>query len=144
MIKQSFDLGASGFLSKTAKAQETIHAIRTVARGEKYVDGLPSNVIVSLLTTDKKSPDSNGQSSDFSLTDRQMEIIQLTAKGYSAAEIGLMLKISEQTVVKHKKIILAKGRKELKVPNMISLIVKLMHMGLLKMENMDEWQEPEI
>jgi DNA-binding NarL/FixJ family response regulator len=86
--KQASDLGAVGYLSKKAPAEELMLAIKTVLNGGKYIGS-------RLQTT---LP--NGH--DAGLTDRQVEVLRLISQGLSAKEIATRLNISVRTAEFHR------------------------------------------
>ena len=93
-------LGAQGYLSKTATAEEILAAVKAVAKGEDiWTRSTLRQITGSLISA-------NG--SDVSLTRREGEVIQQLALGLSNKEIGLALGISYETVKEHVQHILRK------------------------------------
>lgn len=93
-IHQAIEIGADGYMLKESSGKEIVNAIRTVYRGEKYID----KSLVSILFSAIKKKDNNVQSILDSLTKREMEILIKISKGLSNKEIGQELYISEKTV----------------------------------------------
>lgn len=89
-LNLAFNAGAIGALLKTSKKEEIISAISAVATGKRVI----SPELEELL--DKDSPAS-------SLSPRQIEIIQLVAKGYSNKDIATHLSIGSESVKQHLK-----------------------------------------
>ena len=89
-LNLAFNAGAIGALLKTSKKEEIISAISAVATGKRVI----SPELEELL--DKDSPTS-------SLSPRQIEIIQLVAKGYSNKDIATHLSIGSESVKQHLK-----------------------------------------
>ncbi|MFG2668698.1 response regulator [Streptomyces sp. NPDC048387] len=100
-VVEALRAGASGFLLKDAPAHELVQAIRVVAAGEamlapsitrrlldKYAGHLPSG--------EESVPDALG-----TLTEREVEVLKLVARGLSNAEIAADLFVSETTVKTH-------------------------------------------
>jgi len=80
--------GARGYLLKGAALDEIERAIRTVARGETYIDPRVASRLVALSRAPRLSP-------------REREVLVLLADGKSNKEIAAALKITERTVKFH-------------------------------------------
>jgi DNA-binding NarL/FixJ family response regulator len=83
-------LGAKGYLSKNASAEELLTAVRTTAAGGRYIE----NEIAQEVALRSASPDYGLQN----LTDRDLEIIRLLADGMSLTEIADALGVGYKTV----------------------------------------------
>lgn len=94
--------GASGYVLKKAPDEELLTAIRTVYTGGTYID--PS-MAPSLV---REFLNNNDSDSLQLLSQRELEILPLAAKGYGNKEIAEMLFISVKTVEAHKANIMAK------------------------------------
>jgi DNA-binding NarL/FixJ family response regulator len=90
--------GASGFLLKDAPAEDIVHAVRTVARGDSTLAPAVTRRLVEHYAA-RPRPDSS--SALATLTARELEVLQLLAVGSSNAEIGDRLVLSEATVKTH-------------------------------------------
>ena len=80
--------GARGYLLKGAALAEIEHAIRTVARGEQYLDSRIASRVAALSTAPRLSP-------------REREVLRLVAAGRSNKEIASDLGVTERTVKFH-------------------------------------------
>jgi two-component system invasion response regulator UvrY len=87
---RAIELGARGYLSKNASAEELLTAIRRIAEGGRYIE----NAIAQELALQKVSPGGGVQD----LTERDLEIMRLLAEGMSLAEISNALGIGYKTV----------------------------------------------
>jgi DNA-binding NarL/FixJ family response regulator len=92
--------GASGFLLKDAPADQLLTAIRCAASGDALIDPTVTRRLITRLTRPVAEPDgSPAQLRD--LTDRELQVLRLMAKGLSNAEIAADLVIQESTVKSH-------------------------------------------
>ena len=87
---RAIELGARGYLSKNASAEELLTAIRRIAEGGRYIE----NAIAQELALQKVSPGGGVQD----LTERDIEIMRLLAEGLSLTEIADALGIGYKTV----------------------------------------------
>ena len=99
--------GASGYLLKDASIDEVAQAIRVVADGQSLIS--PS--MAAKLLEEFKTISSVGSKPDVimpKLTDRELEVLNLVARGLNNREIARDLFISENTVKNHVRNILEK------------------------------------
>ena len=94
------EAGASGYLVKSAADRDLVDAVRAVARGELYVRPSAARVLARELT--KKEEAASDRSRYEKLTERERDVLRMTAEGYSAPEIGEKLHISPKTVDTYK------------------------------------------
>lgn len=94
------EAGAAGYLMKSAADRELINAVRTVARGDVYVQPTAARVLARGVR--KKDAESAERARFDRLTDREREVFRLVAQGYSGPEIGRTLLISPKTVDTYK------------------------------------------
>jgi len=103
-VRKSFDAGASGYVLKTGLIEELLDAIRKVMNGDAYVSpGLGEDVLRGLWN---RSGQPSGE--EESLTDRQLEVLQLIVEGRMSKEVAHILGISIKTVDFHRSRIMAK------------------------------------
>ena len=93
-IHKAIDIGADGYMLKDSAGTEIVDAIKTVYKGEKYID----KSLVSLLFSDIKSSNKKTTSILDVLSKRELEVLMKISKGLSNKEIGKQLYISENTV----------------------------------------------
>jgi len=93
-VARAFRQGAKGYLIKDSAASELEVAVRTVARGEKYLSPEISTRMIDQYI-DLVSGSSNSVEA---LTPRQREILQLIAEGRTTREIAVILNIGVKTV----------------------------------------------
>ena len=93
-VWKAFDAGAKGFLLKESEPGIYRDAVRTVARGETFVDPRALTKLTAL---------SGGRNArgPFDLTVQELRVVQLLPQGLTNAEIGTRLGITEATVKTH-------------------------------------------
>jgi two-component system response regulator NreC len=123
MIKSLMNLGANGYLLKSSSQEEVIDAIQKVATGKSYFS---AEVTYSLLNKDQNMYRDSSPQIEL-LTDRESEIVQLIAEGFSNKEIGNKLFISHRTVDTHRTNIM----KKLNVSNIAGLISYAIKNGIV-------------
>ena len=94
-VRQALNLGALGYVPKSASPEVLISAVRLVLSGAIYVpplvlDNPPPADVAATAASERGA-----------LTPRQVEVLQELAKGLSNKEIGLMFNLSEKTVKAH-------------------------------------------
>jgi len=94
-IYRALEAGARGYLFKDMARKELIHAIRLVAKGQRYIPAEVGSKIAENLPRP-------------GLTAREIEVLQLVASGMRNKEIAFQLGVSEATVNAHVKHILEK------------------------------------
>jgi DNA-binding NarL/FixJ family response regulator len=100
VIRRAFELGASGYLSKSVEPAEIRRAIETVLSGEIFVpDGMPQQA------ADEQSALLRRLSS---LTPQQLRVLMMLKDGLMNKQIAYELSISEATVKAHVSAILQK------------------------------------
>jgi DNA-binding NarL/FixJ family response regulator len=99
--------GASGYLLKGARQEETLRAIRAVANGEVIFGPGIAQRVRSLLSANR--PESVPQVLP-ELTDREYEILNLIGQRCTNAEIAARLVLSPKTVRNHVSNIISKLR----------------------------------
>jgi len=86
--------GGAGYVLKQAADTELIQAIRTVHRGEAFLYPAAAN----LLIEDYRRRVTRGEDEFDGLSEREREVLKLTAEGFSSQEIADKLIISAKTV----------------------------------------------
>jgi DNA-binding NarL/FixJ family response regulator len=119
------EAGGSGFVRKTSADEDLIHAIRTVARGEVFL--YPS--ATRLLLRQYRAVDEKGADDPLEkLSEREREVLGLTAEGFSSAEIGKKLFLSPKTVDTYR----ARLMQKLGLSHRSELVRLALQTGLLK------------
>jgi two-component system, NarL family, response regulator NreC len=94
------EAGAVGYLVKSAADRELVDAVRAVAHGDVYMRPAAARVLAKNLT--KKDPLRADRERFERLTERERDVLRLTAQGFSAPEVGERLFISPKTVDTYK------------------------------------------
>ena len=95
-IFAALQAGASGYLLKTASSEELCQAVRAVASGETALSPSVAKKLVQRATGQSLAAEAVE-----ALTEREVEVLRLAAKGLSNKQIGLTLSISDRTVQGH-------------------------------------------
>jgi len=102
-----FQAGADGYVLKTADSQELIRAVRAVARGESALSPMVAQRVVQRIASGHPTTHSATEVVE-PLTERELDVLRLAAKGLTNRAIGLQLGISDRTVQGHLANIFAK------------------------------------
>lgn len=113
--------GANGYVLKTAKPMEIIQAVRDVYQGKSVLD----RAIVSKVMAYLSSP--AGPAITVNLSDREMEVLILAAKGKTNRGIAHQLGISDRTVQGH----IARIFEKMQVNSRTEAVMKAVSMGLI-------------
>jgi len=87
--------GANGYVLKTASPDELIQAVRDVHEGKSVLDASVTQKLMAHMFSGSKT------GSVEQLTDRELEVLSLVAKGFTNKAIGVQLGISDRTVQGH-------------------------------------------
>ncbi len=87
--------GANGYVLKTASPDDLIQAVRDVYAGKSVLDPSITQKILAQLSQPREAMQVE------QLTERELEVLSLTAKGYTNKAIGVQLGISDRTVQGH-------------------------------------------
>ena len=124
-LRQILKAGAAGYVLKKAMAEELIHAIRTVAAGNTYIDPVLANNVVRGYLRDESVKDRLLRSD---LSARETEVLRLIAWGYSNKEISAQLSIGTKTVETYK----ARLMDKLELRSRVEIVLYALHQGWLK------------
>lgn len=101
--------GASGYILKDVSAVEMLNAIESIANGGTY---LSNAVAATFIHADRKKP-----AADNRLTEREIDVLRLIARGKSAKEIARELGVSVRTAETHRQNL----RRKLDARNVVEL-----------------------
>jgi DNA-binding NarL/FixJ family response regulator len=100
-VVEALRAGASGFLLKDVPADDLIAAIRVVADGDAIVAPSITRRLLDRFATRLPSVNETTPAALDQLTEREVEVLRLVARGLSNAEIAKELFVSETTVKTH-------------------------------------------
>jgi len=129
-VVRALDLGALGFIPKTAKRAVLVNAISLVLSGGIYV---PPEILARqpppASARPGGTPDHGNKPRtsprDLGLTDRQVEVLALMMQGKSNKAIGRVLDLAEPTVRNHVTAVL----KALSVTNRTEAVIAVVELG---------------
>lgn len=96
MACETLAAGAKGYLSKRSAPSEVVRAVRAVARGQYVLEPGASKSLVSRLRQGESTAPTTA-----SLSEREIEVLELLAQGCSNRAIAEKLFVSESTVRFH-------------------------------------------
>jgi DNA-binding NarL/FixJ family response regulator len=121
-VLAALDEGASGYLLKTASAEELGSAIRRVLSGGIHL----SHSINSEVIRARREAGRQVGGSARNLSDKQRDVLRLLAAGASAKEAAASLRLSVKTVEYHK----YKAMKQLRITTSAGLVRYALHSGI--------------
>ena len=98
ILQEAVRAGASGYILKQAVKAELFDAIRSVFRGDMYVHPSLTRTCLSFLSPAAALPARSVET----LTQREQEILQFLAQGYTNTQIANQLNVSVRTVEFHR------------------------------------------
>lgn len=100
VLWSAVDAGAAGFELKSATPENLIEAVRTVAAGGTWIDG---TLLAPILDSYRRStrPTTHFKDRLDALTERELDVLRLMARGASNREIADHLHLAETTVKTH-------------------------------------------
>lgn len=140
LLAEALKAGASGYILKTATPQQIAHAIRRTLEGASALDpGLTTEALLRLMAREQKEVPSplapkgllGGEHASApvpaSLTQREVKVLRLVARGHTNRQIARSLFVSVSTVKKHVHRIFSK----LEVSDRTQAAVRANELGLL-------------
>ncbi len=127
-VQQALDAGATGYVMKETASRELVRAIRNTRNGHAFFSPL---IAESLLEQQKNRENHPRAGAARELTDRQKDVVQLIAEGYSNKQMATMLGISTKTVEKHRQALM----KTLNIHEVATLTRYAVSQGLVEAES---------
>ncbi len=107
-LYEAIKAGATGYLLKEISIEEVASAIRAVQNGQSLISPSMASKLLTEFASMVKRSDEKAQVPTPRLTDREMEVLRLVARGLNNRDIAKELFISENTVKNHVRNILEK------------------------------------
>ncbi len=101
-VKRAIELGAAGYLLKSAGRDEVLRALRTVHGGDAYIQGEVTGPLLRSVVADAAGE------APLRLSARQVEVLTLVSQGAENKQIATALGVSEATVKTYLKSIFAR------------------------------------
>lgn len=119
--------GANGYVLKTASPEEIIAAVRDVHQGKSVLDTTILPKVIAQIAHGNSSPEYEP------LTDREIEVLSLVAKGLTNKVVGINLQISERTVQGH----IARIFEKLQANSRTEAVMRGISLGLIRLPDED-------
>ncbi|MDN5202898.1 response regulator transcription factor [Fulvivirgaceae bacterium BMA10] len=97
-ITHLVDMGANGYLLKNAEIDEVENAIKTVMMKGFYFNREISEIVLNGLINKRSKHKIRKDTENITLSDREYEVLELICQGFTNAEIGRKLFLSQRTV----------------------------------------------
>src|SRR5450830_332300 len=120
-VQAVLQAGANGYVLKTAKPQEIVDAVRDVFHGKSVLDTAIAQKLITRLSSKSE------EATIDPLTDRELQILTLTAKGFTNKAIGMQLSISDRTVQNH----LANIFQKMNASSRTEMVMRAVSLGLI-------------
>ncbi|MCL7943320.1 response regulator transcription factor [Marinobacter sp. ATCH36] len=127
MVRQALDVGGLGFVSKSCAPEELMEAVKRVASGQPYIE---HPIATRLAMNQERAADHRLKD----MTQREMEVLLMYARGESVPAIAERLCVSNKTVSNH----LAILKSKLEVSSSVELIHLAVDAGLVRYGQLEE------
>jgi DNA-binding NarL/FixJ family response regulator len=126
-VFEAIRLGADGYMEKTAGVRFIAEALLRVGAGERVFTPQQERIAISELgRLARQARESSGLRA--SLTERELEILDLLARGVTVKQVATRLALSPRTVETH----IAKLYRKLGVKNRVQAVSKASALGLIE------------
>ena len=119
--------GAAGYLLKNTPIDHIIHAVEDVISGGASLDPHIASMVLEAFSTAGKKGSSKKDDSVYSLTNREIEVLELLAEGKTIKEISELINLSSHTIKFH----VANTYKKLNVQSQAGAVAKGIRHGII-------------
>lgn len=123
------EAGAAGYLLKNVRGRDLVEAIRSVHAGESVLHPVIARKVIERVV--QPSAPGPPQESPEHLTERELDVLRLAARGQSNKDIALELYLSTRTVQTHLSTVFAK----MEVGSRTEAVVQALQRGWLTLED---------
>lgn len=131
MVMKALQAGSDGYVPKSSAHVDLIQAIRTVRKGQRFLHPEATTALVDELLDKKEETKLLGL-----LSEREQNVLKLTAMGYTSREIGERLALSPKTVDTYRERAMAK----LQIDRRVDIVQFALRSGLL--DSLNESRKP--
>ena len=121
-VLQAIELGCDGYVPKSTAHVSLLEAIQTVAAGERFLHPKVAGVLMDSLTHNASETEQFN-----ALSERERDVLRLTAQGYISREIGDRLVLSPKTVETYRQ----RAMEKLRLDSRPALVRFALRAGLL-------------
>lgn len=125
-LEHALDAGANGYITKNSAPNVLVEAVRTIARGERYIDAS----LQDRLSRQKGSDENDEHKAFANLSKREFQIFCKFAEGQSVNQVAEDLSISPKTVANYQTQI----KEKLGLHSSADLIKLAISKGIIDME----------
>jgi len=123
------EAGAAGYLLKNVRGRDLVEAIRSVHAGESVLHPVIARKVIERVV--QPPPQGQAQESLELLTERELEVLRLAAKGKTNRDIATELCLSTRTVQTHLSTVFAK----MQVGSRTEAVVQALQRGWLALKD---------
>ena len=125
-VVEAMRAGASGFLLKDLRKGQLVRAVHQAAAGDLVIDPSITKRLIEKVV-DTKRAQTQARSALNRLTEREVEVLRLMARGLTNAELAVDLSVSESTVKTH----VARVLDKLEVRDRVQAVILAYEIGLM-------------
>lgn len=122
-VKAVLTAGANGYVLKSAEAQDIVDAVHAVHEGQSALSPQIAQLLVRQFTSERVGADTAAEP----LSERELDVLRLAARGLTNKAIGVELDISDRTAQAH----LARIYDKLQVASRTEAVMRAVALGWL-------------
>jgi two-component system, NarL family, response regulator NreC len=126
IVRQSIEAGCAGYVPKSSAHTSLLQAIYTVMEGKRYLHPTAATALFDSLSLDQPLIEKFAM-----LSNREQEVLKLTARGFNSREISEKLVLSSKTVETYRQ----RAMEKLSLEHRSDLVKFALQAGLLTDDN---------